>query len=79
MFAFWSLFAPPLQNISALVTETFFIFLLADKQIFIKWISEFIEIVINTDASTEIGISSKKRKKLKLVLFKIIYKKYKYS
>jgi len=33
MFAFWSLFAPPLQNISALVTETFFIFLLADKQI----------------------------------------------
>lgn len=79
MFAFWSLFAPPLQNISALVTEMFFIFLLAGKQIFIEWISEFIEIVINTDASTEIGISSKKRKKLKLVLFKIIYKKYKYS
>ena len=37
MFAFWSLFAPPLQNISALVTETFFfIFLLADKEIFIE-------------------------------------------
>ena len=44
MFAFWSLFAPPLQNISALVTETFFIFLLADKEIFIEWISEFISI-----------------------------------
>lgn len=80
MFAFWSLFAPPLQSISALVTEMFFfIFLLTDKEIFIEWISEFIEIVINTDASTEIRISSKKGKKLKLVLFKIIYKKYKYS
>lgn len=79
MFAFWSLFAPPLQSISALVTEIFFIFLLTDKEIFIEWISEFIEIVINTDASTEIRISSKKGKKLKLVLFKIIYKKYKYS
>ena len=67
MFAFWSLFAPPLQNISALVTETFFfIFLLADKEIFIKWISEFIEIVINTDASTEIGISSKKKEEIKV-------------
>lgn len=30
----------------------------------------------NIDASTEIRISSKKGKKLKLVLFKIIYKKY---
>lgn len=71
MFAFWSLFVAPLQNIRALVTETFLIFLLTNKEIL--WIHSNSN---NIDASTEIRISSKKGKKLKLVLLKIIYKKY---